>query len=137
MRKFISPTFLTGFILAVMSGATLMWISEEVNRQSTRISEIENRISDKNEEIRYLQAEWAYLNRPDRLYALLEGLETPFESGLPIDAMPEGLKAAVPPRKPDSQILATYEPVTSGHDLTIASVEQYLALGLQDDRGGR
>ncbi len=137
MRKVISPTLLTGFILAIMSGATLMWISEEVNRQSVRISEIEERIAERREEIRYLEAEWSYLNRPDRLYALLEGLEMPFESGLPIDAMPEGLKAALPPRKPGSEFVAAHAATVLDNDLTVASLEQYLNVGSFADTKGR
>ena len=55
---------------AIVSGITLMRSSHEVQRTEREIAALEREERAEREEIRVLNAEWAYLNRPERLEAL-------------------------------------------------------------------
>lgn len=60
------------FILSavLVSGSLLFVISQKVQSTERDIKALEVQIARENETVRVLQAEWAYLNRPDRLESL-------------------------------------------------------------------
>lgn len=58
------------FIAAVISGAVLMRTSHDVQRAEREVRRLQHSIVQEREAIRVLQAEWAYLNRPERLELL-------------------------------------------------------------------
>lgn len=55
------------FMMTVASGAALMVVSHKVQRAEVEISRLEGLVSQEHETIRLLEAEWAYLNNPQRL----------------------------------------------------------------------
>mgnify|MGYP006272464951 FL=1 len=57
--------------LAIISGALLMITSQLVQNLETRKQELRAQIEREEETIRFLESEWAYLNRPDRLQNLV------------------------------------------------------------------
>lgn len=56
--------------LAALSGGTLYHTSQQVTDGHARLATINDDIRKENETIRVLQAEWSYLNQPDRLEKL-------------------------------------------------------------------
>jgi hypothetical protein len=69
MKKLNSRNFVV-LALAGLSGAVLLHVSQNVQKSEDRLAEIEASIDRERETIRVLRAEWAYLNRPDRLERL-------------------------------------------------------------------
>ncbi len=62
--------------LVIGSGGILMDISQQVQRAEREIKQHDRKIAAKEESIRVLKAEWAYLNDPARLELLVsKGLE--------------------------------------------------------------
>ena len=57
-------------ILVISSGGVLMNISQHVQRAEREIKSYDRKIAQKEEAIRVLKAEWAYLNNPSRLELL-------------------------------------------------------------------
>ncbi|MAQ70612.1 MAG: hypothetical protein CL565_00295 [Alphaproteobacteria bacterium] len=62
------------FILLVsailISGSLLFSVSQRVQSTEREIGHLREKLSQENESLRVLRAEWAYLNRPDRLEAM-------------------------------------------------------------------
>lgn len=71
MKK-LNPRNFIVLALAGLSGAVLLHVSQNVQRSEDRLAEIEASIDREREAIRVLRAEWAYLNRPDRLERLAD-----------------------------------------------------------------
>ena len=69
MRKIVLKYFIV-FLLVIGSGSTLMNISQHVQRAHREIKSYDKKIAYVQEEIRVLNAEWAYLNNPVRLEIL-------------------------------------------------------------------
>lgn len=63
--------FVGGLVLA--SGANLMRVSHGVQHAKKEIIKLDRSISQEEEAIRLLEAEWAYLNDPERLEKLAAG----------------------------------------------------------------
>lgn len=71
MRK--ARTYLSIFLavtLAVMAGTALFRVSQQVQTAEERQESLVQAVASEKEAIRVLNAEWDYLNRPDRLEAL-------------------------------------------------------------------
>ena len=56
--------------LVVVSGAALMHVSHNVQEMEREVARLDQRIENEKENVRVLQAEWAYLNAPERLEML-------------------------------------------------------------------
>lgn len=91
------------FSLAVLSGALLLYTSQNVQQAEHQLRQIQSSIAQEEEAIRVLNAEWAYLNSPERLEELAAeylrlapaapGQIVPESSALPDAAVPaEGEK---------------------------------------------
>lgn len=91
--------------LAVVAGAVLFWTSRGVQQSSHELTSLRDAVSYEREAIRVLQAEWSYLNNPERLDALVR---KHFEMQVPepvdmindIDVLPQHVAPVVPMRKP-------------------------------------
>lgn len=97
--------FTTTFIICavLVSGALLFVVSQRVQSTERDIRFLENKITRENESIRVLQAEWAYLNRPDRLEKLATSSQvrpTAIPESLDRRIMLETVMVPVPIRKP-------------------------------------
>ncbi|MBU0858476.1 MAG: hypothetical protein KJ667_00930 [Alphaproteobacteria bacterium] len=57
-------------VAAVITGTMLFRVSERVQTAEHNLAQMESAAAKEAETIRVLRAEWAYLNRPDRLEAL-------------------------------------------------------------------
>lgn len=67
MRKM--PLFWLG--LAAMAGVTLFHTAQEVQDKRRQLAHLQNELAKEKESIRVLQAEWSYLNQPERLEKLV------------------------------------------------------------------
>lgn len=61
---------LFSIVIAVFLGVLLFWTSQSVQRAEKNLTEVSRQISDEQENLRVLSAEWDYLNRPERLERL-------------------------------------------------------------------
>ncbi len=60
-------------MLVIASGASLMGVSQNVQRVEREVSRLDRAMESEKERVRILRAEWAYLNDPSRLEALATG----------------------------------------------------------------
>lgn len=71
MKRFkIKLSTLIPFAFAIILGATLFWVSQQVQMLERESRILNEQISSEQEGMRVLSAEWDYLNRPDRIEAL-------------------------------------------------------------------
>ena len=70
MRFIIKLSALMALLLAVLSGAALFWVSQQVQESERVQRNLQVVIDQEQEALRVLTAEWDYLNRPDRLEVL-------------------------------------------------------------------
>jgi hypothetical protein len=70
MRFIIKLSALMSLVLAVLSGAALFWVSQQVQEAERIQRGLQATLDQETEALRVLTAEWDYLNRPDRLEEL-------------------------------------------------------------------
>ncbi|MAF68937.1 MAG: hypothetical protein CMH25_06290 [Micavibrio sp.] len=103
MRIKNMPTLLVG-LGVVVTGVMLFVVSQKVQQTERDISAQKQQLSLEKESLRVLQAEWAYLNRPDRLENLSEAAD--FEMSFSTERIGQAIDsyaiehAPVPVRKP-------------------------------------
>lgn len=61
---------LMALFLALVSGAALFWVSQQVQQVEREQRQLQNQVMQEEEALRVLRAEWDYLNNPERLEAL-------------------------------------------------------------------
>lgn len=72
MKKILlSPTFVTGFFLAIIMGALLMIVSQKTEVQKRTLAALQQELNIQEDTKMLLEAEWAYLNRPERIEFLI------------------------------------------------------------------
>ncbi|EDP64767.1 Periplasmic protein TonB [alpha proteobacterium BAL199] len=59
------------FLIATCLGVALFLVKHEVQRREEQLAQLHRQILSSQEAIHVLEAEWSYLNRPDRLEALV------------------------------------------------------------------
>ncbi|KZB59932.1 hypothetical protein [Thalassospira sp. MCCC 1A02491] len=59
-----------GLFLTILIGAGTYWVSHEVERLEKHYAEIQSDILAEQESIHVLEAEWSYLNNPERIEKL-------------------------------------------------------------------
>lgn len=68
-------TFWAAFLAAVLSFG-LYLLAHDVQRMQRKVAEVNRQIAQETQNLQTLKAEWAYLNRPDRLQTLVERNQT-------------------------------------------------------------
>lgn len=71
IRFSVSPAFIFGLLFLCMSGVLLFFVSQENQSQRTELAKINDAIEAEKSSIRMMEAEWAYLNKPERIEALI------------------------------------------------------------------
>jgi cell division protein FtsL len=59
-----------GLVLTILIGTGTYWVSHQVERLEKRYADIQSDILAEQESIHVLQAEWSYLNNPERIERL-------------------------------------------------------------------
>jgi hypothetical protein len=79
-------------LILVGLGTTLYQVKTGIDERQDRLQQLELRIADTKRDIAVLEAEWAYLSRPERVMTLSDDLlqMTPIGQDriLPLDAIP-------------------------------------------------
>ena len=79
-------------LILVGLGATLYQVKTGIDESQDRLQRLEIRIADTKRDIAVLEAEWAYLSRPERVMTLSDNLLQMKPIGqdriLPLDAIP-------------------------------------------------
>lgn len=105
MKLFRLSTLLA-LSLSVASGAMLFSTAQKVQQTESVLSRARGAVAQEQQTIRVLRAEWDYLNRPDRLEALVKDnlpLTPAKPEALQTDAarLPAVFVPIIPARKPD------------------------------------
>ena len=98
--KLFRPRDFVLFGMACLSGVVLLYTSQNVQDSEERLAQLEVSIAQEQERIKMLNAEWAHLNRPDRL----EKLAQEFLSMAPVRG--ESLIGGYPANTPASEFEA-------------------------------
>lgn len=119
-NKKIMPSFnprtLTIYCIAMLAGGLLLHTSQNVQIQQDKRSSLKQSLAEENDRIRMLQAEWAYLNSPERLERLsAQYMPAPTEIA-PTEALKANIKD-IPLAAPDPvpsliAIMPSAEPVS-------------------------
>lgn len=104
MKFVIKLSSLTAFLLALLAGGALFWVSQQVQQTEREQRKLQQVVTQEQEAIRVLNAEWDYLNRPDRLEKLAEDqlkMEPAKADDLlrNVNAIPEPIKVPLPPKE--------------------------------------
>ena len=98
---------LVSIAIAGVLGGALFWTSQSVQRVQDDLAEKRQARSHEEESLRVLDSEWSYLNRPDRIEALISGrddLNTEQQEAPVVlqnaSAVPEPVIPAIPMMKP-------------------------------------
>lgn len=70
--KFFRLSTIAALALTMASGAVLFSTAQKVQQAESRVARLKSSVSQEEQTIRVLRAEWDYLNRPDRLEALVK-----------------------------------------------------------------
>ena len=91
-------TSLTSLLLALLSGAALFWVSQQVQQVEREQRQLMASITEEQESMRVLKAEWDYLNRPERL----EQLSSKYLNMTPVsaDTLVQSISAIPEPEDP-------------------------------------
>lgn len=116
------------FLIATCLGVALFMVKHEVQRREEQLAELHRQILSSQEAIHVLEAEWSYLNRPDRLEALVRR----HLNLVPMDNQKIGLVELLPMRLPApggddvpadglTATLASVPPLPVGRPLVLAT----------------
>ena len=120
--KFLRLSTIAALTLTMASGAVLFSTAQKVQQAESRVARLKSSVSQEEQTIRVLRAEWDYLNRPDRLEALVKNnLElvpaTPESVRDDSSHLPSVRMPVIPARKPGitgvTSIPAVYTPPES------------------------
>lgn len=106
MKKRSATAALLALGGAIAAGTLLFWTSQSVQRAEDRLENLTRAVANEEQAIRVLNAEWAYLNRPDRLEDLAVrylDLTDPAPAAAvlqDVSALPDPSAPVIPPRKP-------------------------------------
>ena len=129
--KFSRLTTTCIFSAVLVSGSLLFVVSQKVQSTERDINFLETKITREKESVRVLEAEWAYLNRPDRLEKLAANAQlepTAIPQSLDRKIMIETVVVPVPVRKP------VYNVAPKAPELIQVSTQTEEATGTPDVR---
>ncbi len=124
MRK----TAMLWLVLAVLCGGMLFQTSQRVTDGRTQLAGIEAAVRKEDEHLRVLQAEWSYLNQPDRLEKLsnqylhlapLKGKQ--FAKVADLEQRPADVVASIDPAAPVIEPEAAAAPVVTAEEPAAAA----------------
>ena len=103
MKFVIKLSSVTALLLALLAGGALFWVSQQVQQTEREQRQLQRIVSQEEEAIRVLNAEWDYLNRPDRLErmanAYLDMAPTrPDDVLQAVSSIPEPVRVPLPPK---------------------------------------
>lgn len=119
MKYVLKLSSFTALLLALLAGGALFWISQQVQqteREQRRLLQI---VTQEEEAIRVLNAEWDYLNRPDRLEAMAKTYlrmtpSQPDDLLREASAIPEPRAIPLPPKGRPAFVEAGFENGVTG-----------------------
>ena len=104
------------FLIATCLGVALFMVKHEVQRREEQLAELHRQILASQEAIHVLEAEWSYLNRPDRLETLVRRhLDL-----VPMDTRRLGSVEVLPMRLPEPSLIPDDAPL--GMTATLAGL---------------
>lgn len=126
MRYMIRLTSLTALLLAVLAGAALFWVSQQVQQVEREQRQLLVGIDQREESIRVLKAEWDYLNRPERL----EELANKYLNMTPVtaDTMIQSISAIPEPEEATSAPIEQAVNISTAIPAKAAPVQPKVAL---------
>lgn len=109
-------------LMAVLSGVSLFWVSQQVQMLERKQRMIKQQVVSEQEGIRVLDAEWDYLNRPDRLERLAERYLRSMERVAPEDILKNA--NVVPEKLSDEEtgVVPAAYPVSKPKNLTVKRI---------------
>ncbi len=111
MKMFL---YLCAGVIVVLAASWTYKVNYQVQEAQTRVAKLSRAIDREREAIAVLGAEWAYLNRPERLRALAETYYTELRL-MPIDASNFGTVGQVPFRPTGAEaVVAAPQPSEGG-----------------------
>ncbi|HOO51546.1 MAG TPA: hypothetical protein PLK94_09705 [Alphaproteobacteria bacterium] len=103
MRKIVLRlSTIAAILMAVISGVSLFWVSQQVQILERQQRILKQQVVSEKEGIRVLNAEWDYLNRPERLEYLSKKYLRSMEQVSPEDILKN---ASIVPEKPTEEEL--------------------------------
>lgn len=105
MKKLFRLSTILAVSGAVAAGAFLFWTAQNVQKAEDELYALQQSAQSERKTIRVLEAEWSYLNRPDRLELLARevlGMEAPAVDKVLSDpaALPAPMVPVLPAAKP-------------------------------------
>ena len=109
--KFFRVSTLLALILSAASGFMLFSTAQKVQQTDSDLRRMQMKVSQEEQTIRVLRAEWDYLNRPDRLESLVKNNldlipATPESVRADTSELPKPFAPIIPARKPSSSPVA-------------------------------
>lgn len=104
MKFVLKLSSMTALLLAMLAGGALFWVSQQVQQTEREQRKLQRIVTQEQEAIRVLNAEWDYLNRPDRLEKLANEqlqMEPAKADDLlqNVHAIPEPVTVPLPPKE--------------------------------------
>lgn len=131
----LTPAFCLGMVVTIFLGVSLFVISQENQKQRDVLSSLNKSLQAKQEQRLTLEAEWAYLNKPERLEKMMATLNKTDVDEAPVlaqsnvmEALPVIALILPPPSKPAKRyaVIQNAEPVKD-----IAMVLSQLGQGVE------
>ncbi len=103
MKFALKLSSVTALLLALLAGGALFWVSQQVQQTERGQRQLQRIVSQEEEAIRVLNAEWDYLNRPDRLERMANAYlnmapTRPDDVLQTVSAIPEPVRVPLPPK---------------------------------------
>ncbi len=103
MKFVVKLSSVTALLLALLAGGALFWVSQQVQQTEREQRQLQRIVSQEEEAIRVLNAEWDYLNRPDRLEIMAQTYlkmapTQPDDVLQTVSAIPEPVRVPLPPK---------------------------------------
>lgn len=138
MKFVLKLSSITALLLALLAGGALFWVSQQVQQAEREQRKLQQVAIQEQEAIRVLNAEWDYLNRPDRLEQLAEvylKMEPAKADDLlqNVSAIPEPIKVPLPPKERPVFASTVSEPAAKAKPVPVKPVVQAAPIQNRDE----